>query len=173
MSRSFEAITADQHGDRRGTGWIVLAALLLFFGAVFVANGALVYYALSTFSGEQEASPYEHGLAYERDIEFAHAQDARGWNVTLGVLRADPGAPASIAVAMRDANNAALEGLQVSASLEFPPDKHLDRHVVLAEIRSGEYLADLPLRAGQWDVVVEASRNGERLFRTRNRVTLP
>jgi nitrogen fixation protein FixH len=78
------------------------------------------YYALSTFSGEQEASPYEHGLAYDRDIESARQQDARGWNVALGVQRAEPGAPASIAVGIRDANNEALAGLEVSAGLEFP-----------------------------------------------------
>ena len=158
--------------DRRSTEWIVLAALVMFFGTIFVANGALVYYALSTFSGEQEASPYEHGLAYDRDIESARQQDARGWNVTLGVQRAEPGAPASIAVGMRDANNEALEGLEVSAGLEFPTDKRFDRRIGLIETGPGEYLADLPLRAGQWDVVIEAKREGERLFRSRNRVTL-
>src|SRR5271168_2334681 len=121
--------------ERRGTEWIVLAALVMFFGTVFIANGTLVYYALSTFSGEQEASPYEHGLAYDKDIESARAQDARGWNVTLGVRRPEPGAAASVAVTMRDANNEALEGLEVSASLEFPTDKHLDRRVGLTETR--------------------------------------
>jgi len=133
--------------DRRSTEWIVLAALVMFFGTIFVANGALVYYALSTFSGEQEASPYEHGLAYDRDIESARQQDARGWNVTLGVQRAEPGAPASIAVGMRDANNEALGGLEVSAGLEFPTDKRFDRRIGLIETGPGEYLADLPLRA--------------------------
>ena len=158
--------------EKRRTGWIFLAALMMFFGTVFAANGALVYYALSTFSGEQEASPYEHGLAYDKDIESARAQDARGWNVTLAVRRPEPGAAVAVAVGMRDANNESLEGLEVSASFEFPTDKHLDRRVGLIETRPGEYLADLPLRAGLWDVVIEAKREGERLFRSRNRVTL-
>ena len=74
--------------------------------------------------------------------------------------------------AIRDANNEALSGLQVSAGLEFPTDKHLDRRIGLIETGPGEYLADLPLRAGQWDVVIEAKREGERLFRSRNRVKL-
>jgi nitrogen fixation protein FixH len=158
--------------DRRSTEWIVLAALVMFFGTIFVANGALVYYALSTFSGEQEASPYEHGLAYDRDIESARQQEARGWNVTLGVQRTEPGAPASIVVGIRDANNEALAGLEVSAGLEFPTYKHLDRRIGLIETGRGEYLANLPLRSGQWDVIIEAKREGERLFRSRNRVTL-
>src|SRR5271169_5052217 len=113
--------------ERRGTEWIVLAALVMFFGTVFTANGALVYYALSTFSGEQEASPYEHGLAYDKDIDAARAQDSRGWNVTLSARRIAPDARASIAVVLRDANGEALQGLEVSASVEFPTDKHFDR----------------------------------------------
>ena len=51
------SVANNDQDDRRGAEWIVLAALVMFFGPIFVANGALVYYALSTFSGEQEASP--------------------------------------------------------------------------------------------------------------------
>lgn len=174
MSLSVERIAGSpDSGEERRTGWIALAALATFFGTVFVANGTLVYYALSTFSGEEEASPYEHGLAYDKDIEAARAQEARGWNVTLGVQRPQPGSPASVALAIRDANNEALAGLDVSASFEFPTDKHLDRRVSLVENEAGEYRVEVPLRAGRWDVVIEAKGEGERLFRSRNRVTLP
>jgi nitrogen fixation protein FixH len=174
MSLSAEEIAGSpSSSEERRTAWIVLAALFAFFGTMFVANGALVYYAFSTFSGEEEASPYEHGLAYDKDIEAARAQEARGWNVTLGVQRPQRGAPASVAVAIRDANNEALAGLNVSASFEFPTDNHLDRRASLIEIQAGEYRGEVPLRAGRWDVVIEATGEGERLFRSRNRVTLP
>ena len=49
------------------TGWKVLAMLLAFFGVVGAVNAVMVYSALSTFSGEVEAHPYEHGLAYNRE----------------------------------------------------------------------------------------------------------
>ncbi len=42
----------------------------------------MAYYAISTFRGETDPSPYEHGLAYEKDIVAARAQAARGWNVS-------------------------------------------------------------------------------------------
>jgi nitrogen fixation protein FixH len=174
MSLSAERIAGSHNSsEERRTAWIVLASLFAFFGTMFVANGALVYYAFSTFSGEEEASPYEHGLAYDKDIEAARAQEARGWNVSLGVQRPQPGAPASVALTIHDADNEALAGLDVSASFEFPTDKHLDRRVGLIETQVGEYRAEVPLRAGQWDVVIEAKSEGERLFRSRNRVTLP
>ena len=54
MSLSVESTTGNYDAaEKRGTGLIFLAALVLFFGTVFAANGALVYYALSTFSGDQ------------------------------------------------------------------------------------------------------------------------
>ena len=93
--------------------------------------------------------------------------------MTLAARRLEPEAPASIAVAMRDAKGEAIEGLDVAATLEFPTSKRLDHHVALIETGAGEYRADVPLLAGQWDVVIEAKRDGERLFRSRNRVTLP
>jgi nitrogen fixation protein FixH len=164
----------DQRADGgwRFTGWMALAILVGFFGVMLVANGSLVYYALSTFSGEQEASPYEHGLAYDKDIAAAREQEARQWRVSVKALRPNPGAPASIDVAMRDAQNAPLEGLKVNATLEFPADKKLDARASLKEAAPGEYRADAVLAAGQWDLVIEARRNGERLFRSVNRIVL-
>ena len=157
---------------RRFTGAKMLATLIAFFGATFIANGLLVYYALSTFSGEQEASPYEHGLAYDKDIAAAHEQDARQWRVSVNALRRETGAPASIDVAMRDADDQPLQGLVVDATLEFPADKKLDRHASLGEAAPGAYHAEAALRAGQWDLVIEARREGVRLFRSRNRIVL-
>jgi len=158
---------------RPWTGWTVLAAFIISFGVVFAVNGLMVYYALSTFSGEEEASPYEHGLAYDRDIAAAHAQDARGWRVDVSARRPAPGAPADIIADLRDAAGQPIKGLNGVATLEFPADKAFDKRASLAESAPGEYRASAALRAGQWDLVIEASDNGERRFRSRNRVDLP
>ena len=172
------SIEIDEPADRAAPdrrefrGWMALASLIAFFGAIFFANGALVYYALSTFSGEQESSPYEHGLAYDRDIAAAREQDARQWRVSVNALRSQSGAPASIDVAMRDADDQPLQGLVVDATLEFPADKKLDKHTTLNEAAPGQYRADASLPAGQWDLVIEARRDGARLFRSRNRIVL-
>jgi nitrogen fixation protein FixH len=174
MTLSISAVHPPEAAEeRRGTGVIFLVGLLLFFGTVFAVNGALVYYAVTTFSGEQEASPYEHGLAYDKDIAAAREQDARGWKVTLSAARREAGTPASIALTLHDRDDAPLQGLDVTATLEFPTDKKLDRRVTLLETGAGDYAAEVPAREGRWDVVIEARRGGERLFRSRNRVNLP
>lgn len=163
----------DGEGSWRFTGAMMVIGLLAFFGTTFVANGALVYYALSTFSGEEEASPYEHGLAYDHDIAAAHEQDARGWRVTLDAKRA-PGDPeAVVTLKMRDAADAPIAGMKVSAALLFPTNKAFDRSIALAEVAPGEYRGAAAVRAGQWDVDVAASREGDTQFRSHNRVDLP
>lgn len=169
-----DAISSDRSVDRgtRFTGWMALAILAGFFGTIFFANGSLVYYALSTFSGEEEASPYEHGLAYDKDIAAAREQDARQWRVSINALRPQRGAPASVEVAMRDADDKPLQGLTVNATFEFPTDKELDKHAVLKEGAPGEYRAVTSLQEGQWDLIIEARRDGARLFRSRNRINL-
>jgi len=172
MTMQTDAATGGHDAGRRFTGWMALAILVAYFGTIFFANGSLVYYALSTFSGEQEPSPYEHGLAYDKDIAAARDQDARQWRVSVDALHPQIGAPTLIDVAMRDADDKPLEGLAVRATLEFPADKRLDHHADLIEAAPGEYRADAPLQPGQWDLVIEARRDGERLFRSRNRIVL-
>ncbi len=73
------------------TGWMVLAMLLAFFGVIGSVNAVMVYSALSTFSGEVEAHPYEHGIAYNREIASAREQAARGWKVDASLERLSSG----------------------------------------------------------------------------------
>jgi nitrogen fixation protein FixH len=162
MNMSFATAAEPGNDDRRRlTGW-----------TVFLANASLVYFALSTFSGEQEASPYEHGLAYDKDIAAARVQDAKAWRVTVLVERQPMSRSALIDVVFRRADGQPIDGLNVEAALAFPTDKQFDRIVALGEANHGEYAAEAPLRDGQWDVTVTASRAGEPQFRSHNRVLL-
>ena len=46
------------------TGRHVLAILALFFITIFIANGALTYFALSTLHGSELENPYDASQSY-------------------------------------------------------------------------------------------------------------
>jgi nitrogen fixation protein FixH len=156
---------------RPWTGRMVLFTLLGFFGLVFVANGVLVHEALSTLTGVDTDSAYQAGLRYEQEVALAKAQDARQWRVDAKVTPAGGGA--RIEIAARDAAGQPLSGLEGSAQFERPTDRRLDQAVVLVADGPGRFHGSVQVAPGQWDLVIEFSRKGEQLFRSRNRVTLP
>jgi len=164
-------LMAPHTGSRPWTGWTVLFTLLGFFGLVFAANGVLVHEALSTLSGVDTDSAYQAGRQYEREVALARAQDARQWRVDAKVTPAADGARLDIVA--RDAAGQPLSGMDASALFERPTDRRLDREVALVEDGGGRFHGNAALAAGQWDLVIEFSRRGEQLFRSRNRVMLP
>lgn len=152
-------------------GWMVLTLLLGFFGVVAGANAVMIHYAIATFRGEQEVSPYEHGLAYERDIEAARTQAALNWNVSASFSR-DKDGMMLVEVVVTDASHTPVIGLHFTSTLVAPADKKLDKPLALAETAPGVYSGRIASTQGQWDLLLEASHNGTRLFRSKNRFVL-
>ncbi len=153
------------------TGWGALWIAIACFGVVFAVNGWMAYCAISTFRGDADPSPYEHGLAYENDILAAKAQAALAWNVSEHFARDGEG-EATIEVRMLDAAGVPVTGLAVKTSFDSPADVKLDQALVLTETAPGVYSGRLREARGQWDVDLEASRDGARVFKSINRVAL-
>jgi len=155
---------------RQVTGRMVLACLIAFFAVVAGANAIMIRAAISTFGGVETSSSYQAGLAYARESRAAHAQDALGWQVkanvhpTAGMTRID--------IDVRDAAGVALTRLQAMARFERPTDRRADQTVALHEDRSGHFRGRAAPITGQWDLIIELSRDGERVFRSRSRVVL-
>ncbi len=166
---SHEAL--DDASGRPLTGWRTLGIAVACFSVIFAVNGFMAYSAISTFTGETEPSPYEHGLAYEKDIEAAKAQAALGWSVSGHVARDDSGA-AAIEVSMLDAAGAPVRGLAVMARLELPENVKFDTNAPLAETAPGVYAGKVAAKPGQWDFQIEAKQGGARVFRSENRIAL-
>jgi nitrogen fixation protein FixH len=153
------------------TGRVVLLCLIAFFAVVALANGIMIRFAVSSFGGLETASSYQAGLAFAREIEAARAQDERHWQVSAKVL---PAADATLVeIDARDAAGVRLAGLQASAHLAHPTDRRADQAVDLSEAPAGQFRGTAGALVGQWDLVIELSRDGMRLFRSRNRVVLP
>lgn len=158
-------------GNFRLNGWHVLAMLVTFFAIIFAANGVMMRYAISTFSGTESDTPYKDGLAYNTELEAARRQEALGWKVQAQVVRTSEGT-VRVTVEGRAAN-APLAGVGGNVRLERPTDKREDRSGELALVGSGRWQADLDdVAPGQWDLVVTLEKDGQRAFLSRNRVQL-
>ena len=157
-----------EKATRQVTGRIVLICFVAFFAVVAGVNAVMIRAAVSTFSGIETENPYQAGLAFEREILAAEAQDALHWRVS-GKVSVDAGATV-VEVIATDADGRPLAGLQATGRLIHPTDRRSDHEVQLGEDAPGTFRGRTEAVAGQWSLVIELSRDGTRLFRSRNRV---
>ncbi|MTI42422.1 nitrogen fixation protein FixH [Roseibium hamelinense] len=154
------------------TGKTVLAWLLGFFAVVFTANAIFIYFALGSFPGVAVESSYKASQAYNEDIAAAKAQLALGWQIDGDVQRLT-GTEVMIEVFAKDAKGNNLNGLLFTARLTRPANDLSDITVPLNGTSGGLYTAQVPnIAAGNWNLEIEAERDGRRVFRSQNRVFL-
>jgi nitrogen fixation protein FixH len=156
---------------RELTGRHVLFWLLGFFGLVFVVNGVMIRAATSTFGGVETQSSYKAGRLFEREIEQAERQQALGWHVDGSLVR-DRAGQAVLDITVRDAQGGPVGGLSADATLAHPADARLDRVIPLSATGVGRFHGENGASPGQWELVVDLYRGGERVFRSRSRVML-
>ena len=152
------------------TGRHVLAWLGAFFGVMFVANITLVYFALHTLHGSELENPYDASQAFNRRIAEARAQDARGWKADV-MTRAE-GSGERIMVEFRDRRGAPISDLSVTARFQHPFDAAQDRQATLSSDGVDYEGIASPVAPGRWNLVIEARRGSERLFRSENKLTV-
>ena len=156
---------------RELTGRHVLLWLVSFFLVVFAVNGVLVRAAISTFGGVETTSSYMAGLQFEHEVAVAEQQNALHWRVTGRIAR-DSAGQAVLDISARDAQGKVLAGLSADARLAHPADERLDRVIDMRPVSGDAFRGEAPAQPGQWDLIVDLYRGDQRLFRSRNRVTL-
>jgi nitrogen fixation protein FixH len=149
------------------TGRHVLALLGSFFLVIFIANGALIYFALHTLHGSELENPYDASQVYNAEIAAARAQDQRGW--TADVTTRAEGQGERIMVEVRNRDGAPIPDLEVTAHFVHPFNAALDRVAALAPDGLDYEGVATPVRPGQWRLVIEASRGSARMFRSENK----
>jgi nitrogen fixation protein FixH len=157
---------------RELTGRMVLTWLVGFFAVVGAVNAVMIGAAISTFAGLEHDSPYQAGLAFDQEIAAARLQDALHWQVQAKVAKSDTG-ETLVEISARDAGGAPLPGLGATAMLVHPTDRRLDRELTMTQVGAGRFNGATGVAAGQWDVVIELTREGVRRFRSKNRIVLP
>ena len=156
--------------SRQLTGRMVFGLLVAFFAVIIGVNAFMAREALSTFGGVETDSAYHAGQMFEREVAEAKAQDAQHWQVEAKVTPAAGGTILDIVV--RDASGAPLTGLAATALFARPTDRRLDRSMIVSETAPGLFHGSVEIAAGQWDLVIELRRQGERVFRSKNRIVL-
>jgi nitrogen fixation protein FixH len=151
------------------TGRTVLLLFVAFFGIVFAVNAIMVHAATSTFGGAETGSAYKTGLAFRQEAEAARAQKARGWQVEANLSRKSPD-EVSIVATVRDSAGGSPERLSAVARLAHPADGRRDKTVFLTETSGGRFTGSAEIAPGQWDIIIDFTREGERVFRSKSRV---
>ncbi len=77
-----------------------------------------------------------------------------------------------VEITARDADGTPLSGLTATASLAHPADRRLDRDLAMTQDGPGHFRGVTATAVGQWDLVIELSRDGTRRFRSKNRIVL-
>ncbi|MFW5680782.1 MAG: FixH family protein, partial [Pseudomonadota bacterium] len=62
----------------RKSRWIPWA-FVAFFGVVFLVNGVMVYFAVTTFAGVERRDAFKRAQSYNEVLAEARAQAALGW----------------------------------------------------------------------------------------------
>ena len=156
---------------RELTGLGVLIWFVAFFGVVFAVNAVMVRAATSTFGGVETTSSYKAGLMFKQAELAAQKQADLHWQVD-GRLGRDKAGETVLDISVRDANGVAVPGLTATARLEHPADARRDHDVPLSNIGSGQFHGAADAGAGRWELIIDLSRHGKRVFLSRSRVTL-
>jgi nitrogen fixation protein FixH len=152
----------------RDSRWIPWT-FVIGFGLVFVVNGLLIWFAVSSFSGVAVEGPFDRGRTYNTVIAEAKRQADLGWRVEIALEGK------RVVASVVDRDGAPVDLLAVEGRLVRPVERIADVPVALAGAGGGRYVGavDLP-KPGLWDakLTFETRRSGQRL-QTVTRVIAP
>jgi nitrogen fixation protein FixH len=146
-------------------------AFVAFFGVVLAANGAMIWIAFATWTGLETEGAYQKGLAYNRTLAAAKAQEELGWRVDLSVAPTG-GRLAEIELKLADRNNNVMQDARVTAAFVRPTHAGHDLELVVPHIHAGIYGADAALPfSGVWELHLTVE-SGDDTYRLRQRIYL-
>lgn len=148
-------------------GYQVLLWMAGFFGMMFAVNGLFLFYAITTFPGEDVKKSYIQGLDYNTTLAERAAQAQLNWQAEIGVVGQ------SLEVRILDNTGTGVPGHDVQVQFRRLATTSEDTVVMAAPQGAGVYRVDLSaFSAGQWEVIAHVRRPGadESLFEARKQV---
>ena len=166
-----KARTATPKTPRELTGTTVLICFVGFFGVVATVNAIMIHAAVTTFAGTETSSSYKAGLAYKQEEAAASAQAALNWQVDGRIVRTSSGT-AALTVDVKDPKQTPVYGIDITARLAHPLNARLDHDIALSRTGDSSFRGVTEAAPGQWTLIIEVARGGERVYRTKSRVVL-
>lgn len=146
-------------------GWHVGAGVCAFFAVVIGVDATFTVMALRSHPGEVSVTPYEDGLLYNRHISQMEAQSRLGWRASA------VSEPGRIVLEFRDAADAPVTGLSLTATLKRPATETGKRAPRFRETAPGRYEAATGAISGAWDLAATAQDARGSRFETERRLT--
>ena len=136
--------------------------MLLAMGLVMAVNARFVTLAITTFPGAASLDDFDTSNQYNTIMSRVDQQNALGWKV-----RAEAGEAAAPAILIAGPDGRPLGGATVQAVARRPLGDDPDTNVALTEVAPGRYVVAVPLRQGQWDLLLHVSAGGHNMRVTR------
>lgn len=148
--------------------WVIIGG----FSIMLAANSALVYFALSTWTGLETKQSFVKGLAYNRNLEGARRQRELGWRMQFETTFSNPDSGV-VGVKFFNRDGDPLVALKVKLFAIRPTREGFDREFAATSSGDGAYQIPftLPL-PGVWDMRVVA-RRGNDIFQRVERIITP
>lgn len=151
----------------RGWGWFpwIVAGSM---ATVVAVNGALLYFAKSTFPGAAATKPYEVGAAYNNVLADAARQEALGWRLGTSIDAEH------VVLMFVDRDGKQLKDLTITGTIARPVGSEAAYPLSFKAGADGVYRADQPLPArGQWELKLAARENGKIAYTAARRIITP
>ncbi|MEZ5920556.1 MAG: FixH family protein [Parvularculaceae bacterium] len=153
-------------------GLHVLAAFVLFFGAVIAVNVAFTRAALHSFPGEEDHKAYFQGLHYNETLAERARQKELGWTASLVEANLD-GVSAVFRLRIADKTGAPLAGLEMDGVIRRTTHSSEDTPLHWNSLGKGLYEARADnVGAGLWEFRANAKDAENDPFAIETRVVL-
>jgi len=161
----------EQAKEMKVSGRMVLVTLVAFFLVVAAVNAVMATLAIRTFGGLESDNAYKAGLEFSRELNAAREQQARNIAVDISSERLASG-KTRFKLTVANLDRATAADLRASIEFRHPADRKHDHSVVLSRSADGSYVGETQIEAGQWNARLSLDHNGERVFRSVNRLVV-
>ncbi|MEE9314119.1 MAG: FixH family protein [Rhizobiaceae bacterium] len=147
--------TAHNKKEFRFTGWHMMAIMVAFFGTIIAVNLTLGILASRTWTGLVVKNSYVASQQFNRDLEAAKVQNAKGWESKLAYKEG------VITLRLKDDKGVLLTLSDAKVSIGRPAFEQQDSSMALTLKADGIHNAKVDMGQGIWALQIEGTANGE------------